>query len=61
LQAIARCEELKSNGFLLTFLGEKDVKLLAQRQKEMEKKKEAIKSRPFTDLTTFNGSAKVFL
>jgi hypothetical protein len=29
LQAIARCEELKSNGYLLTFLGEKDVKLLA--------------------------------
>ena len=48
LQAIARCEELKSNGFLLTFLQEKDLKLFTQKQKEMEKQKEVIKARPFT-------------
>jgi hypothetical protein len=29
LQAIARCEELKSNGFLLSFLQEKDFKVFA--------------------------------
>ena len=31
MQAIARCEELKSNGFLLTFLQEKDLKLFTQK------------------------------
>lgn len=61
MQAIARCEELKSNGFFLTFLQEKDLKLFTQKQKDMEKLKDKIKSRPYTQLTTFNGSAKVFL
>jgi hypothetical protein len=48
LQAVARCEELKSNGFLLSFLSEKDLKLFTQKQKDMEKQKEKIRSRPFT-------------
>jgi hypothetical protein len=61
LQAIARCEELKSSGFLMCFLSEKDLKIFTNRQKDMEKAKEKIKNRPFQELTTFNGSAKVFL
>lgn len=48
LQAVARCEELKSNGFLISFLSEKDLKLFTQKQKDMEKQKEKIRARPFT-------------
>ena len=40
LQAIARCEELKTNKFLLCFLSEKDFKVFQKVQKDMEKMKE---------------------
>jgi PX domain len=40
LQAISRCEELKTNKFLLSFLAEKDLKTFQKVQKEHEKMKE---------------------
>jgi hypothetical protein len=61
LQAIARCEELKTNKFLLSFLAEKDLKTFQKTQKEIEKQKEQLKARPFTDLVTFSGTAKVYI
>lgn len=61
LQAIARCEELKTNKFLLSFLAEKDLKTFQKVQKEHEKMKEQLKQRPFTDLVTFSGTAKIYV
>lgn len=61
LQAISRCEELKTSKFLLTFLSECDIKEFQKVVKEAYKIKEHIKSRPFNDLVTLTGSAKVVI
>lgn len=61
LQAIARCEELKTSKFLLTFLSEPDIKVYQKYQKEAEKIKDIIKNRPFEELVTLSGHAKVII
>lgn len=61
LQAIVRCEELKTSKFLLTFLSQADVKEFTKTQKEADKIKEQIKNRPFEELVTMNGNAKVVI
>jgi hypothetical protein len=40
MQAILRCEELKTCKFLLTFLSQADVKIFTKVQKDAEKIKE---------------------
>ncbi|TNV73396.1 hypothetical protein FGO68_gene7261 [Halteria grandinella] len=61
LQAIVRCEELKTSRFLFTFLSEQDVKLFQKVQKDAERLKDQIKNRPFEELVTFSGAAKVIV
>lgn len=61
MSAIARCEELKTSKFLLIFLSEPDIKVFQKAQKDAEKIKDQIKNRPFEDLVTLSGNAKIFL
>ena len=46
---------------MLSFLAENDPKTMQKVLKDIEKTKEQLKSRPFTDLVTFSGTAKVYI
>lgn len=61
LQAIIRCEELKTCKFLLTFLKEADVKVFTKAQKDAEKIRDQLKNRPQSDMVTINGVGKLFI
>jgi len=61
MQAVLRCEELKTCKFLLTFLSQADVKIFTKVQKDAEKIREQLKNRNFNDLVTINGVGKLFI